>query len=82
MNNVRNSYSENRFPLWQNIRANSKIAPTFKKSDGETIHMFQLYNLPRETEWQCALTNKQCKAQLERTQILPMAKYTNKQQSL
>jgi len=44
--------------------------------------MFQLHNLPRETEWQCALTNKQCTAQLERTQILPMAKYTNKQQNL
>ena len=30
-----------------------KIASTLEQSDGGTIHMFHLYNLPRETEWQC-----------------------------
>ena len=30
----------------------------FKESDGGTIHMFHLYNSPRETEWQCIFTTE------------------------
>jgi len=45
----------------------AKITPTFKQSDGGTIHTFHLYNLPREREWQCTL-NERCTKQLERKQ--------------
>ena len=33
--------------------------------------MFYLYNLPRETEWQCTL-NKRCMEQLDRAQTIPI----------
>ena len=34
------------------------LASTFKEGDGGTIHMFHLYNSPRETEWQCTFTTE------------------------
>ena len=47
------SYSKNKSPYGKICRRTVKIAPTFELSDGGTIHMFHLYNLPKETEWYC-----------------------------
>ena len=51
MNDVRSSWSENKFFLWQNVWAAQqiwlKIVLTFDCGNGETIYTFKLYSLPR-----------------------------------
>jgi len=40
-------------PYDKMYRQATKITITFEESDEGTIHLFHLYYLPRETEWQC-----------------------------
>ena len=71
LTNVCSSCSKNEFFLWKIYSQTAKNH--VNKSDGETIHIFYL---PMETEKQSTLMNEQYTEQLERTQILPVAKYT------
>ena len=47
MSDGRSSYCKNKFTPYKMYRRAAKIILTFKYSDGETIHTFHLYHLPR-----------------------------------